>query len=96
MYASQAVNSVSNNSAKNQVKLLKRKNKVLQSENDLIRKELKAMKELKKKDLNSSRASLRNNETEISRLTKQIAKLERFKKDVSFQKYNIFRLQRTN
>jgi hypothetical protein len=68
MYSSQAVGGMK--SSKNQVQMLKRKNKVLQTENDLIRKELKTMKELKKKDLNSSRLSMKNNETEISKLTK--------------------------
>jgi RNA polymerase-binding transcription factor DksA len=48
----------------------------------LIRKELKALKELKKKDLNSSKVNINNNENEIANLTREIGKLERFKKDV--------------
>ena len=62
---------------------MKRKNRILQSENDLIRKELRAMKDLKKKELNSSRLSMIKDENEIERLTKDNSKLLRFKQDVS-------------
>lgn len=44
---------------------------------------MKVMKEIKKNNLNSSKQNIINNENEISRLTKQISKLEYFKKDVS-------------
>lgn len=79
MYASQAVGVKDTAS---QISLLKRKNDILKSENDLIRKELKALKEYNKKDMNTSKVNLKQNEDELINLTKEVAKLERFKKDV--------------
>ena len=93
MYKSQNLGSDGGDSNQ-QISLLKRKNANLKKENDLIRLELKTLKELQKSKAMDQSQSILNagNDEELARLTKEVSKLRRYKQDVS-QRINLFRLK---
>lgn len=82
MFMSAALSGIGGEGTSKQIDSLKRKNMVLKKENELIRKELKAVKEMNKSRIMDASALSVQNESEVVRLTKQVAKLKRAQRDV--------------
>ena len=95
MYRSTAISNMGHGStveeANQRIAMFKRKNESLKKENEMLRKEINVMKAHSKKSnsrmLNSSHISSQNkNNEEVNRLTREVAKLKGYQREVKLIK----------